>query len=63
VIEKGRYRRKKDGRSVWVMDVVKADPYPILQVRRPKGAFYETKLITSRGFLARHEKVRDDGLR
>jgi hypothetical protein len=62
MIEKGRYRRKKDGRSIWVMEVIEGDAYPMLKVRRPKGAFYQTKVITSRGFLARHEKVRDDGL-
>lgn len=61
-IEVGRYRRKSDGRSVWIINAIHNEPYPLIVVRRPKGAFYETKTITYRGFMARHEKVRDNGL-
>lgn len=62
-IELGRYRRIKDQRSVWVLEVIPREgKYPQLKIRRPRGAFYRTATITAQGFLARHEKVRDNGL-
>lgn len=66
-IDLGRYLRLKDHRHIWVLRVIPAeegakDNWPRLEIRRPRGAFHCTANITSRGFLTRHKKVRDNGL-
>lgn len=66
-IDLGRYLRLKDHRYIWVIKVIPAeaaatDSWPQLHIRRPRGAFHCTATITAKGFLARHRKVRDDGL-